>query len=195
MLARRRTARGSGSPATQGARLKKAAKATCVRPGESHARGTGRCWRGNENCCCLAPAPPAASRICNHTGARPACAGMRTSPRTTKLDPFNPIWVNPKKGLEEARASKAGDLLLKSVFTQKYERLLAHLIAARKASGLTQQDLADKLHKPQSFVSKYERGERRLYVVEFMQIAEAIGIMASNIISGLEHEGSSSGDA
>lgn len=48
------------------------------------------------------------------------------------------------------------------------------MIAARKASGLTQHALAIRLKKPQSFVAKYEGGERRLDVVEFVAIAYAL---------------------
>ena len=61
--------------------------------------------------------------------------------------------------------------MVKSVFTDAYRVLLGSLTAARKAAGMTQQQLADRLDKPQSFVSKYERGERRLDVVEFLAIA------------------------
>lgn len=50
------------------------------------------------------------------------------------------------------------------------------LIEARNKAGLTQVGLAKRLGKPQSFVSKFERGERRLDVVEFFDVAEAIGI-------------------
>lgn len=46
---------------------------------------------------------------------------------------------------------------------------------ARKRSGLTQQQLARKLKKPQSFVSDYEAGQRRIDVLEFIQIAKTIG--------------------
>lgn len=49
------------------------------------------------------------------------------------------------------------------------------MIEARKRANLTQQELADRLSKPQSFVAKYEGGERRIDVVEFLAIAEAIG--------------------
>jgi transcriptional regulator with XRE-family HTH domain len=49
------------------------------------------------------------------------------------------------------------------------------LVGARKAAGLTQQALARLLKKPQSFVAKYEGGERRLDVVEFVAIARALG--------------------
>jgi transcriptional regulator with XRE-family HTH domain len=49
------------------------------------------------------------------------------------------------------------------------------MVGARKAAGLTQQALALRLKKPQSFVAKYEGGERRVDVVEFIAIAQALG--------------------
>jgi transcriptional regulator with XRE-family HTH domain len=49
------------------------------------------------------------------------------------------------------------------------------LINARTRAGLTQSELAAKLDRPQSFVSKYERGERRLDVIEFGEVVRAIG--------------------
>jgi transcriptional regulator with XRE-family HTH domain len=48
------------------------------------------------------------------------------------------------------------------------------LIEARRKAGLTQHQLARQLKKPQSFVAKYEGGERRLDVVEFVSICRAI---------------------
>jgi hypothetical protein len=48
------------------------------------------------------------------------------------------------------------------------------LIAARRDAKLTQQQVVDALEKPQSFVTKYEGGERRLDVVEFVAVARAI---------------------
>ena len=54
---------------------------------------------------------------------------------------------------------------------------------ARKNAGLTQQEVADLLGKPQSFVAKYEGGERRLDVVEFIEVAQAIGADARRLIS------------
>ncbi|MBZ0217394.1 MAG: helix-turn-helix domain-containing protein, partial [Fimbriimonadaceae bacterium] len=59
--------------------------------------------------------------------------------------------------------------LVKSVYSEKYQKLLALLIEARLASSVTQQQLADELGRPQSFVSKFERGERRIDVVEFLE--------------------------
>lgn len=50
------------------------------------------------------------------------------------------------------------------------------LVSARKESGLTQADVALRLKRPQSFVSKYEHGERRLDLVEFLEVATALGV-------------------
>ena len=48
------------------------------------------------------------------------------------------------------------------------------LIAARRSAGLTQDEVAKRLARPQSFVAKYEGGERRLDVVEFIALARAL---------------------
>ena len=66
--------------------------------------------------------------------------------------------------------------LTKSVFTKDYEKFREQLVESRRESGLTQEEVADRLARPQSFVSKYERGERRLDVIEFLEVADAIGI-------------------
>ncbi len=66
--------------------------------------------------------------------------------------------------------------MTKSVFTTRYDQFRQLLTEERKTAGLTQVDLAQRLKRPQSFVSKFERGERRLDVVEFLDIAEAVGI-------------------
>ena len=50
------------------------------------------------------------------------------------------------------------------------------LVVAREESGLTQVDVAARLGKPQSYVSKYERGERRLDFVEFIALSQTLGI-------------------
>lgn len=57
--------------------------------------------------------------------------------------------------------------------------------SVRLAAGFTQQQVADALERPQSFVAKYESGERRLDVVEFMEVCEAIDIEPSTIINAL----------
>lgn len=50
------------------------------------------------------------------------------------------------------------------------------LVDAREVAGLTQIEVAERMNKPQSFVSKYERGERRLDFTEFMELAEILSM-------------------
>jgi transcriptional regulator with XRE-family HTH domain len=57
------------------------------------------------------------------------------------------------------------------------------LAAARKRAELTQTDLAAKLGKPQSFVSDYERGQRRVDLLEFLRIVEVIGGDPRNLLA------------
>jgi transcriptional regulator with XRE-family HTH domain len=57
-----------------------------------------------------------------------------------------------------------------------YEHLRSRLHANRIQCELTQADLAAKLTRPQSFVSKYESGERRLDAVEFLEVCKALGV-------------------
>lgn len=63
-----------------------------------------------------------------------------------------------------------------NVGNEAYIKLRGLLSEARKSAGLTQSELAFRLKRPQSFVSKYERGERRLDLVEFREVAHALGI-------------------
>jgi transcriptional regulator with XRE-family HTH domain len=57
------------------------------------------------------------------------------------------------------------------------------LVQARSDAGLSQVDLAARLNRPQSYVSKYESGERRLDLVEFIEVTEAIGCPALSILT------------
>jgi transcriptional regulator with XRE-family HTH domain len=60
--------------------------------------------------------------------------------------------------------------------------MVSHLVEARKAAGLTQQQVADRLKKPQSFVAKVEAGERRLDLIEFLQFTRALGADPARIV-------------
>ena len=62
----------------------------------------------------------------------------------------------------------------KSIHSPQHLALRELLIAARKAAGLTQEEVADRLKRPQSFVAKYEGGERRIDVIEFIEVARAL---------------------
>jgi len=66
--------------------------------------------------------------------------------------------------------------LPKSIHTETYRELVARLADARRAAGLTQQAVASRLGKPQSYVAKAEGYERRLDVVEFLAMAAAVGV-------------------
>jgi transcriptional regulator with XRE-family HTH domain len=63
----------------------------------------------------------------------------------------------------------------KSLKSAEYGRLIEVLVAARHKAGIRQQTLATKLGRPQSFIAKYEGGERRIDVIEFIAIARALG--------------------
>jgi transcriptional regulator with XRE-family HTH domain len=71
---------------------------------------------------------------------------------------------------------------------QSYKRLRELLVDARKRAALTQAELSARLRRPQSFVSKYERGERRLDVIEFGQVARALGIEPARFLGKLYRE-------
>jgi transcriptional regulator with XRE-family HTH domain len=75
--------------------------------------------------------------------------------------------------------------LSKSVHSPSQQTFRDLMIKARKQAGLTQNQLAKRLGKPQSFVAKYEGGERRLDVVEFVGVVRAIGADPIRIIKAL----------
>lgn len=62
-----------------------------------------------------------------------------------------------------------------SLSESRYRRIIDRLREARFAAGLTQAEVAERLDRPQSFVAKTERYERRLDVLEFQLIAAALG--------------------
>lgn len=76
--------------------------------------------------------------------------------------------------------------MTKSAFTRRHDHFRRLLANARRHAGLTQAALAKKLGRPQSFVSKFERGERRLDVIEFLDVARALAVDPARIISDLE---------
>lgn len=63
-----------------------------------------------------------------------------------------------------------------SLHNADYQLFRSMLIEARVTSGLTQVQIAERLFKPQSYISKYERGERRLDFPEFVELADILGI-------------------
>ena len=76
--------------------------------------------------------------------------------------------------------------MTRSVFTDDYKLFLRLLVDARKRAGLTQAELARALARPQSYVSKFERGERRIDVVELLDIAAALRTDPANFVRRLQ---------
>ncbi len=75
--------------------------------------------------------------------------------------------------------------MTRSVFLQSYGVLTQCLVEARVAKGVTQIELAELLGRPQSFVSKVEGGDRRLDVIEFLQIITALNVDPEPIIQSV----------
>ena len=80
-----------------------------------------------------------------------------------------------------------GATVPKSVFTDRYRRLLEMLVEARTSAGLSQVELAEKIGWQQTDISKVERGERRLDLVEFLEFAEALRIDAGDFVRKLQN--------
>jgi transcriptional regulator with XRE-family HTH domain len=74
----------------------------------------------------------------------------------------------------------------KSIYSEQYQQLCTLLRQLRREAGLTQVDVAKRLDVAQSFVSKYESGERRLDVIELRHVAEAIGTTLEGVVSRLD---------
>lgn len=77
----------------------------------------------------------------------------------------------------------------KSIHSKAEAALRALLRDAREKANLTQHELAKRLKKPQSFVAKYETGERRLDVIEFVVISRAIGADPAKLLKSMIAEG------
>ncbi|MEX0299508.1 MAG: helix-turn-helix domain-containing protein [Kordiimonas sp.] len=69
-----------------------------------------------------------------------------------------------------------------TLHTKEYKELCDKLKEARLKKALTQQELGDRLKKPQSYIAKYERAERRLDVIEFVHICAALNVSTSEIL-------------
>jgi transcriptional regulator with XRE-family HTH domain len=75
---------------------------------------------------------------------------------------------------------------LKHLRSAKHRALIAVMVEARHAAGLTQRELAAKLKRSNSFVWKLEAGERQLNVLEFIEISRVLGVKASTLMTEIE---------
>lgn len=76
----------------------------------------------------------------------------------------------------------------KTIDSPHYDELIIAIKNARKKANLTQQDLADHLGKPQSFIAKIENKERLLDIIEFLAVASAVGLDWMSCLSKAMHE-------
>ena len=60
----------------------------------------------------------------------------------------------------------------KSIYSKEYKNTIEKLKKARIEIGLKQEEVAEKLKKPQSYISKIERGERRIDIAELQDLAK-----------------------
>jgi transcriptional regulator with XRE-family HTH domain len=71
---------------------------------------------------------------------------------------------------------------MKTIHNHSYVELLANLRRVRMASNISQTELSQKISKPQSFISKIECGERRLDVIELLNICAILNVKFRDII-------------
>jgi transcriptional regulator with XRE-family HTH domain len=73
----------------------------------------------------------------------------------------------------------------KSSFSTEYRHFCRLFRLARENGGLTQEEVAKRLKRPQSYVSKYESGERRLDLIEFLRVAKVLGVAPADVLKKL----------
>lgn len=75
-----------------------------------------------------------------------------------------------------------------SLHRPQYELFRKMMVRAREVAGLTQVQVAAGLGRPQSFVSKYERGDRRLDFTEFVEIANILGLDVTQFLASYQED-------
>ena len=73
----------------------------------------------------------------------------------------------------------------KTLRSARHDALIALIVERRKRAGLTQSGVAKRLKQYQSYVARVESGQRRIDVVEFIDLAEAIGFDPADVIRRL----------
>jgi transcriptional regulator with XRE-family HTH domain len=73
----------------------------------------------------------------------------------------------------------------KSMFSDAYGKMIDVIVAARRERKLTQAAVAFALGKPQSFIAKVENGERRLDIIEFCALAEAMNMEPGELFASV----------
>lgn len=136
----------------------------------------------------LATAPPASSaepilfpepRPALGTEPRPS---YRTIPHCVHIGQL--ITISPYDGVPlSIQLRVVAQHSVRSVGTREYDALRDVLRAARESTGVSQEDLSRRLGRPITYVGKVELGSRRLDVVEFMEIADGLGVDAVALLA------------
>lgn len=74
------------------------------------------------------------------------------------------------------------EVMAASIHDPRYVAVLSRLRMARRAAGLTQKQTADRLGRTQSYVSKVESGERRIDVIEALDMCVALGVSFGELL-------------
>ena len=90
-----------------------------------------------------------------------------------------------KKSTKSIHSSKS----VKSIYLPEYEKIVIKLKNTRKELGLKQDMVAEKIGKYQSYVSKIENGERRLDIIELLQLAKLYNRSVDYFISNEKKKG------
>jgi DNA-binding XRE family transcriptional regulator len=110
----------------------------------------------------------------------PRFARRNPRPAASSMHIFSRGWIPKRNGRRGEKYIPFWDYTImgcivkrmsRSVHSDDYKGIIKRLKGARVEAGLSQQDVADKLGKPQSYVSKIESGERRLDVAEIKKFA------------------------
>jgi transcriptional regulator with XRE-family HTH domain len=87
-----------------------------------------------------------------------------------------------------ARHGRITAFVKKATYLAQRKKFLALLRDTRTKAGLTQVALASRMHRDQTFVSKYETGERRLDILELRDVCRALGVDFKDFVRDLDAE-------
>ena len=73
--------------------------------------------------------------------------------------------------------------MAKGIHDERYRWMIGKLVQARKDKALSQEEVARRLGKPQQYVSRYEICERRLDMIEFLDVARTLGIDGLEVVA------------
>lgn len=75
----------------------------------------------------------------------------------------------------------------KSIYSKRSKILRELIVRARKRANLTQLEVAKRLNRPQSFIAKVEGGERRIDLIEFIELSDILGINPNRAIEEIKN--------